>query len=44
MGHPKYDNDQQQAVRPEQGLLMRKKIRLVMYVPPLHSSLIDNLH
>jgi 3-isopropylmalate dehydrogenase len=42
IGHPKYDNDPTAKVRPEQGLLLMRKNRLIcwsyFYVP----SLIDN--
>jgi 3-isopropylmalate dehydrogenase len=45
IGHPKYDNDPTAAVRPEQGLLMRKKLGyLLMFVPHSHFLFIDNLH
>jgi 3-isopropylmalate dehydrogenase len=43
VGHPKYDNDPTAPVRPEQGLLMRKKLGLFANVRPLYiPSLIDH--
>ena len=45
IGHPKYDNDPKDTVRPEQGLLkMRQKLGLFANVRPTFTfpSLIDN--
>jgi 3-isopropylmalate dehydrogenase len=43
-GHPKYDNDPTAPVRPEQGLLLMRKIRLFANVRPTFTfpSLIDS--